>query len=176
MNELEEYKQMGFDSDQMRQISWGMAAGLDVSIYANLQYNCEQMEQLRKGLEDGLDVSVYANPEYNWEQMNEIRKGLEGGLDVSAYANPEYSWMRMAEIRRGLEDGTECVKRKEERAEERHEPERRYMENEKVPPIKAKPVTEDLIDLLEVLTPSDITRLYFTVVGILQARGYKLIN
>ena len=50
------------------------------------------------------------------------------------------------------------------------------MKNKKVPPIKAEPELEDIIELLERVYPNDIKPLYFFIVGILQEKGYKFVD
>ena len=50
------------------------------------------------------------------------------------------------------------------------------MKIKKVPPIKAEPIIDDLLETLEYLDPNDIKNLYFIVIGILMTKGYKLID
>ena len=94
-------------SDPLRQeeINFGLAAGLDVSIYDKPEFSWSQMKEIRLGLLRGLDVSVYAKPEFDQYQMSQIRWGLEDNLDVSIYAKPEFSWTQMEEIRLKLKKG-----------------------------------------------------------------------
>ena len=65
----------------------------------SLDFNFWQMEQISLGLKANLDVSIYAKPEFTDWQMREIGLGLRANLDVSKYTNPEYTWKEMKEIR-----------------------------------------------------------------------------
>lgn len=99
------WEKKGFSQDQVREIEEGLAAGLDVGIYAKKQYLAIQMLQIRLGMQDGLPVEVYARPEYDWFQMEEIRLGLAGGIDISKYARSEISYYKMRQVRKGLQAG-----------------------------------------------------------------------
>ena len=95
-NQLDEYQQ--------EQISTGLQANLDISIYAKTEFDWKQMEQIREGLEKNLDVSIYTKEYFNCAQMFEIKTGLESNLDVSLYAKPEYNEHQMSQIRLDLKN------------------------------------------------------------------------
>lgn len=103
--EREKLLQTGFTSDQIDEITEGLQAGLDVSVYEDTGFFAIQMRQIRLGMQEGLPVEVYARKEYDWFQMEEIRKGLESGIDVKKYADAAVSYDRMRQIRKGLEAG-----------------------------------------------------------------------
>lgn len=42
--------------------------------------------------------------------------------------------------------------------------------------LKQEPSEDDLLDLIELLEPNDIKKIYNLVVGILDTRGYEFIN
>lgn len=42
--------------------------------------------------------------------------------------------------------------------------------------LKQEPSEDDLLDLMELLEPKDIKKLYNLVIGILSTRGYEFIN
>ena len=46
----------------------------------------------------------------------------------------------------------------------------------KVPPIKAEPTAEDIVELIERMYPNDLKVLYFFIVGILTEKGYKFVD
>lgn len=103
MAELEnEWREQGFSPNQIHEITEGIEAGLDVSVYAKKEYYSMQMRQIRLGMLDGLPVELYARPKYDWFQMEEIRLGLENKIDIGKYANPKLSYDKMRQIRKGL--------------------------------------------------------------------------
>ena len=64
------------DDLQSNEILLGLAAGLDVSAYADPCYSSLQMEQIRLGLEAGCDVSALLDNNLSWEEMKCIRMGV----------------------------------------------------------------------------------------------------
>ena len=80
-----------FDEKLQEMLQDGLAAKLDVFVYAKPEYNWFQMLQIRLGLEVKLDVSIYADPKFTYSQMKQIRTGLEDNLDVSIYVKTELS-------------------------------------------------------------------------------------
>lgn len=48
--------------------------------------------------------------------------------------------------------------------------------NKKTLEIKQEPNKEDLIELLDLIYPKDLKKLYFFIVGILISLGYKFID
>lgn len=107
---ITEYRNQGFNDDQIHEIEEGLKAGIDVSRYNRKNLYAIQMHQIRLGLLSGVDVEIYRNPEYDWFQMEEIRLGLEEGLDVLLYAKKEFPFETMREIRQGLEEGIHLEK------------------------------------------------------------------
>ncbi len=105
MAEKEISRTTEFEKDQINEINLGMAAGIDIAVYADSRYLAIQMRQIRLGLIKQLPVELYADPEYDWFQMEEIRKGLEEGLEISKYADKAISYEKMRQIRLGLKDG-----------------------------------------------------------------------
>ena len=103
--EKEHYLNMGFNNEQIEEISLGQKEGLNISIYANKDYLAMQMRQIRLGLKEHLPVKVYAKTEFDWLQMEEIREGLKAGVDVISYALPEISHEKMQQLRKGLQEG-----------------------------------------------------------------------
>lgn len=103
----EKLLQAGFTPDQISEITEGLQAGMDVSVYADKELFAIQMRQIRLGLQEGLPVEVYARKEYDWFQMEELRKGLQHGVDVKKYADVSVSYDRMRQIRKGLEAGVD---------------------------------------------------------------------
>ncbi len=103
IEQLTEYRDMGFDTFQLRELELGMRAGIDERKYADKKYIFFQMAELRKGLVSGVDISLYSDVFFDWFQMREIRKGLEQGLDVSLYRDVDMDYLLMREIRKGLE-------------------------------------------------------------------------
>lgn len=103
MKTIDEYRELGFGTDQLVEIEEGLKSGVDVSIYARLEYVSIQMRQIRLGLEEGLPVDLYASTDYDWFQMEEIRKGLLNGVSVGIYSDPSISFDRMRQIRKGLQ-------------------------------------------------------------------------
>ena len=95
-NQLDEYQQ--------EQISTGLQANLDISIYAKTEFDWKQMYEIREGLENNLNVSIYAKEHFNSAQMFEIKTGLEDDLDVLLYAKSEYNEHQMSQIRLGLKN------------------------------------------------------------------------
>ena len=95
-NQLDEYQQ--------EQISIGLQANLDISIYAKTEFDWKQMCEIREGLENNLNVSIYAKEHFNAAQMFEIKTGLEDDLDVLLYAKSEYNENQMSQIRIGLKN------------------------------------------------------------------------
>ncbi len=47
---------------------------------------------------------------------------------------------------------------------------------EKALKFKREPDYEDVIEMFELLTPEDMKRLYFIIIGLLANRGYEFIN
>lgn len=109
-----EFKEMGFDSEQIHEIELGLENNLDISKYADPNFNGNQMIEIRFGLEQGLNVSKYADSKFTWEQMQEIRLGLKSSIDVSKYADPKFDWKQMAEIRKNLKSKKIVGKNKKE--------------------------------------------------------------
>lgn len=74
---LKEFQKMGFNNEQIREIYYGLEAGVDVSKYADPKFSWVQMFEIRTGLENGVNVDKYADPKFNWQQMIQIREELE---------------------------------------------------------------------------------------------------
>ena len=86
---MAEYKDMGFDGSQLRQIRLGYEYGLtseQVTIYAKKEFDDDQMLEIRLGYESGLtdeQVSTYAKAEFDCEAMEQKREKLKN-------ENPDY--------------------------------------------------------------------------------------
>lgn len=52
---MKEYKDLDFGDDQMAQIRLGLAAGVDVSVYADTKFDGDQMYEIRKKLEKEME-------------------------------------------------------------------------------------------------------------------------
>jgi len=59
-------------------------------------YDLEQIKELQYGIKAGLDISYYLDPKLSSSQMGWIRMGLAEGLPVKYYANPTFSKERMS--------------------------------------------------------------------------------
>lgn len=53
---------------------------------------------------------------------------------------------------------------------------RRKLSIKKTLVLKQEPSEDDLLDLIELLEPKDIKKLYNLIIGILSTRGYEFIN
>lgn len=53
---------------------------------------------------------------------------------------------------------------------------RRKLSIKKTLVLKQEPCEDDLLDLIELLEPKDIKKLYNLIIGILSTRGYEFIN
>lgn len=96
-----------FDSSQIEVIKAGIAANLDISIYAKPEFNCHQMDEIFKGMKDGVNVELYAKPEFNERQMEEIHTALLDNMnitDIWLFAKPEFNGDQMAQIKAGIKD------------------------------------------------------------------------
>lgn len=125
---------MSFTQEQMKQMTRGIRAGIDITLYKNPELSPEQMKQVRLGLQNGVDVTKFNMPYIKSELMEELRKALESGVKTSVfdirdgmnynaaqareirlgleneqkielYANPDFSAAQMREIRLGQKDG-----------------------------------------------------------------------
>lgn len=94
-----------FTPDQISEIEQGLAAGIDISVYAKPCFLAIQMRQIRKALMEHLPIEAYARPEFDWFQLEEIREGLHSFIAVKKYALPEIPYDKMRQIRKGLECG-----------------------------------------------------------------------
>ena len=70
-----------FTPDQISEIEQGLAAGIDISVYAKPCFLAIQMRQIRKALMEHLPIEAYARPEFDWFQLEEIRGGLHSFID-----------------------------------------------------------------------------------------------
>lgn len=96
-----------FDASQIEVIKAGIAANLDISIYAKPEFNCHQMDEIFKGMKDGVNVELYAKPEFNERQMEEIHTALLDNMnitDIWLFAKPEFNGDQMAQIKAGIKD------------------------------------------------------------------------
>ncbi len=94
-----------FTPDQISEIEQGLAAGIDISVYAKPCFLAIQMRQIRKALMEHLSIEEYAKPEFDWFQLEEIREGLHSFVEVKKYASPDIPYEKMRQIRKGLECG-----------------------------------------------------------------------
>ena len=92
----------GFNEPQISEITLGLEAGLDVSVYAKPEYTWRQMQELRFGLMMGISTNLYENPYFSAAQMREIRLGLFNHVDASFYANLMLAAADMHKIRMDL--------------------------------------------------------------------------
>lgn len=105
--DIEEYRRLSLDVNQLEQVRLGLESGIDVSRYLNPDLSWIDMENIRINLETGIDMSVYSKKGFNWMQCNEIREGLLEGVDVSKYADKNIVFSKMREVRKGLKKGVD---------------------------------------------------------------------
>jgi hypothetical protein len=67
---------LGFNSDQISEIEYGVRYNLDISKYAKKKFTAGQMRVIKQGLQRGVDVDAYTNPDYTPEQMDWFLKAL----------------------------------------------------------------------------------------------------
>ena len=107
-NLLEDYRNLGFNVEQLKEIEMAIDDNLtvdEINIFANLNYNENQMRVIREGIMLKLDVSTYTNPDFSEQQMTQILLGLKAGIDVSTYAKLEMNATEMSYVREALESG-----------------------------------------------------------------------
>ena len=75
-----------------------------------------------------------------------------------------------------IRNHTQLLTRLHEVATKRRDMEDKKIQIKKVPPIKAEPTAEDIVELLERIYPNDLKDLYFFIVGVLTARGYEFVD
>lgn len=109
-----------FDAGQLEKLRWGIAKGVDISIYAYKELKEKEMEMIRTLLvsmkEEGLatDQNLLALSRYvclsvanakaiSTTAIAEFKKGIKSGVDVSIYSDPAYTYRQMRHIRSALE-------------------------------------------------------------------------
>ena len=109
-----------FDAGQLEKLRWGIAKGVDISIYAYKELKEKEMEMVRTLLvsmkEEGLgtDQNLLALSRYiclsvanekaiSTTGIAEFKKGIKSGVDVSIFSDPAYSYRQMRHIRLALE-------------------------------------------------------------------------
>ena len=83
------YDKSEYDAWQLEELNWGIAQGLDVSVYADPSYSSLQMSEIREGLEQGIDVTKYANPKISHDDMRKIRENLAGSASYETEDDEE---------------------------------------------------------------------------------------
>lgn len=109
-----------YDAGQLEKLRWGLAKGVDISIYAYKELKDKEMEMVRTLLvsmkEEGLAtdqnllaVSRYVclrvanNKAITTHATAEIKRGMKSGVDISVYSDPTYTYRQMKHIRSALE-------------------------------------------------------------------------
>lgn len=130
------YLDPAFSSQQMREIRKGLAAGLDISVYAKVEmpylkmrairkaaedglifdqstidkYNARILEQMHLAYVDGVDISSYVSQRFDEEQLEQVRIGLKKNLPIQHYISSDMRGDAIREVRLGLEVGIEVGK------------------------------------------------------------------
>ena len=109
-----------FDSGQLEKLRWGLAKGVDISIYAYPELKEKEMEIVRTLLvsmkEEGLatDKNILALSRYvclsiakskaiTTNATAEIKRGMKSNVDIAVFADPAYTYRQMRHIRSALE-------------------------------------------------------------------------
>lgn len=109
-----------FDAGQLEKLRWGIAKGVDISIYAYPELKEKEMEIVRTLLvsmkEEGLatDKNILALSRYvclsiakskaiTTNATAEIKRGMKSNVDIAVFADPAYTYRQMRHIRSALE-------------------------------------------------------------------------
>lgn len=75
-----------FFQDAISAMAGSYSTEIGIDDYYNLGYSKEQVKEIEKGLMFDLDVSAYARLDYEPHQMANMRELMLAGFDVSAFA------------------------------------------------------------------------------------------
>ena len=103
---VQDYITTDFSAGQIKAITYGLKAGLDVTEYNDIRYSANAMmliaEQMKKG---DVNINLFAKPEFGYREMDKILEGIKEGLNVSYYNKPGFDYLQMEEIRLALKYG-----------------------------------------------------------------------
>lgn len=84
-----------YNDDQIEEIEIAVEEGLDVKYLLNENLDCNQMYEISEGMKAGLDVSLYADAKFNDVKMRMIRFALTHELDIKDILDENLSRQEM---------------------------------------------------------------------------------